>query len=336
MWLLPAVFPLVMAFGGVLGIAGVPIPYDEISIATSAVILGLMVALAVKPPPWIAAVLVGAFAIFHGHAHGTEVARGCKSLRIRGSVRRRHGSAAPGRHLIRTSLEMASRGHRGACRRQIYRRRRTVLSADTSPLFRWIAEIWRHRVILCGIPLAMLVVLPPRIPPVRRHGLSVLVLHPFIVLDQTLCLFAAALLGGQRLQFGFPRAVLSLLLGQAAGFAWLVLVPSIPYEIYLPVALAAVIGLIVTIAPGLNHYLPAAVMVAADFAVGLNTYPEDGKLFVLAMTLGGLTLGSAILFSLVGWPVSRLTKEWQRVSVRIAGSWLTASVFLMLALAFRP
>ncbi len=35
--------------------------------------LGLAVALAAKPPLWLAAVLVGVFAIFHGHAHGTEL-----------------------------------------------------------------------------------------------------------------------------------------------------------------------------------------------------------------------------------------------------------------------
>jgi len=73
MWTLPVVFPLVMAFGGVLGILGVPLPYVETGIASSALILGLMVALAVKPPIWIAAVIVGVFAIFHGHAHGTEL-----------------------------------------------------------------------------------------------------------------------------------------------------------------------------------------------------------------------------------------------------------------------
>jgi urease accessory protein len=32
-----------------------------------------MVAFAVRPPIWVAAVIVGAFAIFHGHAHGTEL-----------------------------------------------------------------------------------------------------------------------------------------------------------------------------------------------------------------------------------------------------------------------
>lgn len=72
-WLLPVVFPLVMAFGGALGVAGVPIPAVETGIALSALILGLMVVLAIRPPLWVAAVLAGAFAIFHGHAHGTEL-----------------------------------------------------------------------------------------------------------------------------------------------------------------------------------------------------------------------------------------------------------------------
>jgi urease accessory protein len=75
-WLLPIVFPLVMALGGVLGILGVPLPGVEIGIAASAIVLGLMVALAAQPPLVIAAVLVGAFAIFHGHAHGAELPPG--------------------------------------------------------------------------------------------------------------------------------------------------------------------------------------------------------------------------------------------------------------------
>lgn len=72
-WLLPVVFPLVMAFGGALGVLGVPIAGVEVGIAASAVVLGLMVALAARPPIWVAAIIVGLFAIFHGHAHGTEL-----------------------------------------------------------------------------------------------------------------------------------------------------------------------------------------------------------------------------------------------------------------------
>jgi len=72
-WILPVVFPLVMAFGGVLGILGVPLPYVEPGIAMSAILLGLAVAAAFRPPLWVAAVMVGVFAIFHGYAHGAEL-----------------------------------------------------------------------------------------------------------------------------------------------------------------------------------------------------------------------------------------------------------------------
>jgi urease accessory protein len=72
-WLLPVTFPLVMAFGGMLGVQGVPIPAVETGIALSAVVLGLMVLFYATPPLWLAATIVGLFAIFHGHAHGTEL-----------------------------------------------------------------------------------------------------------------------------------------------------------------------------------------------------------------------------------------------------------------------
>lgn len=72
-WLLPIVFPLVMTIGGALGVMGVELPGVEEGIAGSAIVLGLAVALAARPPLWLAAVVVGIFAIFHGHAHGTEL-----------------------------------------------------------------------------------------------------------------------------------------------------------------------------------------------------------------------------------------------------------------------
>ncbi len=72
-WILPIVFPLVMAFGGAIGVMGIPIPAVETGIAVSAVVLGALIAFAVRPPIWAAAIIVGMFAIFHGHAHGTEL-----------------------------------------------------------------------------------------------------------------------------------------------------------------------------------------------------------------------------------------------------------------------
>ncbi len=72
-YILPVVFPLVMAVGGALGVLGVPIPAVETGIALSGVVLGLLIAFAVRAPLWVAGVIVGVFAIFHGHAHGTEL-----------------------------------------------------------------------------------------------------------------------------------------------------------------------------------------------------------------------------------------------------------------------
>jgi len=74
-WLLPVTFPLVMSVGGVLGVRGVPLPGVEIGVAASAAVLGLMIVLGARPPIALAAVLVGAFAIFHGYAHGVELPR---------------------------------------------------------------------------------------------------------------------------------------------------------------------------------------------------------------------------------------------------------------------
>lgn len=73
LWLVPAAFVVVMAFGGALGIYGVQVPFVEAGIAGSVIVLGLAVALRWKPPVAAAMALVGLFAVFHGHAHGAEM-----------------------------------------------------------------------------------------------------------------------------------------------------------------------------------------------------------------------------------------------------------------------
>jgi urease accessory protein len=79
-WLLPVAFPMVMAMGGMLGLMGVPLPGTEYGIALSAILLGAAVLFEIRPPLTIAAMLVGLFAIFHGHAHGTELPAGQSAL----------------------------------------------------------------------------------------------------------------------------------------------------------------------------------------------------------------------------------------------------------------
>ncbi len=73
LWLVPGTFVAVMAAAGVAGMLGVTIPYVETGIALSVLALGAAIAFAIRVPVAIAMALVGFFAIFHGHAHGTEM-----------------------------------------------------------------------------------------------------------------------------------------------------------------------------------------------------------------------------------------------------------------------
>jgi urease accessory protein len=73
LWLVPTSFVLMMAVGGTLGVFGIDVPFVEIGITLSVIVLGLGVALGVKTPAVVAMAVVGLFAIFHGHAHGAEM-----------------------------------------------------------------------------------------------------------------------------------------------------------------------------------------------------------------------------------------------------------------------
>lgn len=79
-WTLPVAFPVMMAFGGLFGLLGIPLPGVEIGIALSAVVLGSAVLAQARPSLGVATAVVAVFAVFHGHAHGTELPEGASGL----------------------------------------------------------------------------------------------------------------------------------------------------------------------------------------------------------------------------------------------------------------
>lgn len=79
-WLLPIAFPLIMALGAAFGVIGMPLPAGELIIALSVFVLGALVALARQLPIWATLVVVGVFAIAHGHAHGAELPQSADAL----------------------------------------------------------------------------------------------------------------------------------------------------------------------------------------------------------------------------------------------------------------
>jgi urease accessory protein len=72
-WAVPLTFVAVIAFGGFLGAMGVSLPFVEKGIVISVLMLGVFIAAAVRLPLVASVIIVGLFAICHGHAHGAEM-----------------------------------------------------------------------------------------------------------------------------------------------------------------------------------------------------------------------------------------------------------------------
>jgi urease accessory protein len=72
-WAVPATFVGVMSLGGMLGMIGMPLPMVEAGMLASVLVLGILIATAARLPLAASMVLVSLFALFHGHAHGTEI-----------------------------------------------------------------------------------------------------------------------------------------------------------------------------------------------------------------------------------------------------------------------
>jgi urease accessory protein len=72
-WLVPAAFVAVMVLGGALAMAGLHLPMVEAGILGSVLLLGVILLATPNLPVWMPMVIVGAFALFHGYAHGSEM-----------------------------------------------------------------------------------------------------------------------------------------------------------------------------------------------------------------------------------------------------------------------
>jgi len=74
MWVAPMAFANMLLVGALMGMSGITLPAVEPLIAASLLVLGLLVATRAELPTAVSAGLAGAFAVFHGMAHGTELA----------------------------------------------------------------------------------------------------------------------------------------------------------------------------------------------------------------------------------------------------------------------
>lgn len=155
-------------------------------------------------------------------------------------------------------------------------------------------------------------------------------LHPLIVPAHFLAVVALALLIGQQ---GWGRSVpmvyAAAVVGALGGIA-LAYVPTRAGEGVMVSAAAA--GVLVALATPLPRFVGWLLGAATGAALGLDSPPEAISLREANLTLAGTALGSTVALLILAMATSRLRHGWQRVAVRIFGSWIAASAILVLAL----
>ena len=160
-------------------------------------------------------------------------------------------------------------------------------------------------------------------------------LHPVVVPSEALALVATGLMLGSS---GLPACrpgLVALAAGLAAGLAVGRLVPA---GLTMPLLLIAALVAAALVTAGLR--LPpapaAAVAALAGAAVGIDARPETDALTSTLVASAASLLGGAALATLVAGAVLDRVYHWQRIAVRTAGSWITASAILYFAWLFVP
>lgn len=85
-WVVPLAFASSMLAGALLGIGRGPLPYQEVLIAASVVVLGLLMLARARPQLGVAVVIAIALALAHGYAHGSELPSGHATPWLAGMV----------------------------------------------------------------------------------------------------------------------------------------------------------------------------------------------------------------------------------------------------------
>ncbi len=157
-------------------------------------------------------------------------------------------------------------------------------------------------------------------------------LHPGFVTSHLLLLIAAGLLVGQQSKSAVRKALGALLVATAVGICVSGLATNIGLETLL-LGSAATLGLLVALAPRITAYWCLAIAALVGLLIGLDSGQTElsGKDQWLALL--GCFVGINLLFLyLVGLADYCQEREWQKIGVRILGSWIAASALLVLAL----
>ena len=162
------------------------------------------------------------------------------------------------------------------------------------------------------------------------------VLHPLTTPAHLLVLLGLGLLAGRQtpLNLKIPLAAFIPVSALALVLTTTGLVKTVYPPILISIALVA--GALIALGRPLPSTVIGALFVVAAFALGLDSAVENGTPISITKTLLGTWLGLILVVADIAYYLSFVTKQkWQQVGIRVAGSWITAASFMILAFALR-
>jgi len=161
-------------------------------------------------------------------------------------------------------------------------------------------------------------------------GFSGGLLHPLLVPAHVLALIALGLALGQKKQR--PNADLTLfVVGLGVGIGLIVTAFSITTDLAV-LAAAAAAGIATAIGRPLPLALSGSLAIIAGVAIAFDSVPQEISMQTTFLALVGTAVSASVVVGLVAEAARRLTRDWQRVGMRIVGSWIAAAVVMVLAL----
>jgi urease accessory protein len=157
------------------------------------------------------------------------------------------------------------------------------------------------------------------------------VLHPVLVPAHLLLIAGLALHLGQNAtrvsRYGWFAFVAAFWTGLAAGYLSGTAVPQAAL-----LAFALVSGLLVALALPFGVTSVVILMSVAGVGIGLDSRPDPIQHREIGLALVGTAIGGMLLLSYIAGVAASLLRPWQRIAVRVAGSWTAASASIVLAL----
>jgi len=156
-------------------------------------------------------------------------------------------------------------------------------------------------------------------------------LHPLLIPAHLLALAGIGLFLGQQQR---PMSVGLLAVFTASlviGVIAIVSAVSPMYQGEVVLGVAAVAGLLVALARPIRALLSLPLITIAGIAIMLDSVPDDMSMQRTFLALVGTVIAAFILATLIAEATRALAHDWQRIGVRILGSWIAASAILVLA-----